>query len=258
MNKNNQNEKYVPTLYNQAANINEQLSKIKVFNTNTLEIYTKNEETLELYSQGVFAYKNDKEFFTRINGVRKNMGVIHISKAIGTVLAEIDADAIQLIYLKDYTDRAYEKIKHFNTVKQICGDPDDEAEYSLNEDKRNQFIEGLTMFVAKQVFTYKLALNTIVNERIKGAVDRMVGIKDRTRTLHAATWQIANVLKDRGMSPNEVKRKVLELYSKTDEELRLMAKNNQWGYQQARIDKKVYEKKFGRLKNKKDKVDTTA
>lgn len=222
-------------LYLEAGRMNKAVSGLPV-NIHLIDVMKSNENTLEIMSQGVFGYEKDGDFFSYIAGTTKRMALGKISKEIENVLKSKNTSNVQLLHLADYTDEVYEQIKKFPTVKKVCGNPDDEAEFISMEENRDMFKNALAHFIARQLFVYKLNFNSIVNSEIREAVKGFVERRDRTKTLHHVSWQTAKTFKDGGLDIKQVTSRIFNVFTEGNKKLQEQARSYGMGYLQKQSD----------------------
>lgn len=153
-------------------------------------------------------------------------------QCVKKMLLTKDTKLIQLIYLQQYTDEVYEMIKKYPTVMKICGDPYDKAEYISMEECRQEFKNALAHFIARQLFAYKYYFNQIVNDEMRNIVEKFIERRDRTRTLHAVSWQTAKTFEKGGLDIIQVTDIIFKLFTTETKELASKARKKNLGYLQ--------------------------
>lgn len=221
-------------LYQESNRIKEVVDSLEM-SIHSYKVMMQHEETLEVMGQIVFGYEKDTDFFYYLTQSKKT-ATGKISECIKRLLLSQNVQSIQLINLGKFADAVYEMIKEYPTVKKVCGDPNDEAELSKMQDNREEFMNALTHFIARQLYIYKYYFKQIMNPEIEGMIEKFIELRDRTRTLHAVSWQTAKTYAGNGLSVSQVTQIISDLFKEESKELAKKAKENHLGYLQKQAE----------------------
>lgn len=217
-------------LYQESKRVKEIVDAMEM-SIHSYKVMMQHEETLEVMGQIVFGYEKDTDFFYYITQSKKT-ATGKISECIKKLLLSQNVQSIQLINLGKFTESVFEMIKGYPTVKKVCGDPNDEAELSKMQDKRDEFKNALAHFIARQLYIYKYYFKQIMNPEIEGMIEQFIELRDRTKTLHAVSWQTAKTFAGAGLSVKDVTNIIFDLFTEESKVLAEKAKKNHQGYLQ--------------------------
>ncbi|MCG5252567.1 hypothetical protein [Brevibacillus agri] len=213
-------------IYTQALEVQNNISRLSGYSVANYDIVRGQEMLLESMAVKALIYPTIKDIVNSCGLSVKRLASSEISKQTTKVLTRYDAGNIQLINLFSFTNEVYGEIKELPTVTKICGDPANEADYSVNEVNRGRFMNGLAHFVARQILLFKRQLSEIVNEKVARATDLWCEAYDGKKGTFVAFHQIANKLRDGGLEPAEAKDALTEVSQAKVSELAAFLREN--------------------------------
>jgi len=158
----------------------------------------------------VFTFPNDKSIFEFFDVPKcGKLATPAMSKATETILREYKMARARLINLHDIVNNVFEKVENYPSVKP-----------KLKTDKdKEYFIKALSYFVAKHILIHRCKLGKISNKETKELISEFIDTSNAERGMFKAFHQIANKLKDGGLSPIEALKQLKNQIVKRKEEL---------------------------------------
>jgi len=198
-------------IYTQALEVQNNINRLSGYSVANYDIVRSQEMLLEMMAVKALIHPTIKEIIKSCGVPVKRLASSKISEQTTKVLTRYNAGDIQLINLYSFTNEVYGEIKDLPTVVKVCGDPTNEADYSVNEVSRGKFMNGLAYFVARQILLFKRQLSEIINEKVAKAADLWCEAYDGKKGTFVAFHQIANKLRDGGLEPAEAKEALTEV-----------------------------------------------
>lgn len=217
-------------IYVQANEVYRNVSTLRGFTAANFEIVRSQEQLLEKLSVMALIPETVKDL-VNLSGIDvKKLASGRISKATTEVITSKTTNDVQLINLFPITNEVYEKVKHLPTVKAICGDPDNKIDFAVHENSRSRFMNGLAMFVARQILIVKFQLGEVLDSKVYRAVDLFRDAYDGKRGMYIAFHQITNKLVAGGIDKDEAKRALVEVCQEKVDRLAEYVRANFGGY----------------------------
>ena len=184
------------------------------------------EENLEKIVSRAFLHDTIKSILNSTGLEIKRIAYQKISKALMDILRTKRADKVELIYLYPLTVQLFRAIEDFPTVKAVCGDKDNKAQYSLKEESRKMFLDALALFVGRQVLICKHLMGTMISKDVDIATNRFLHRYNVTRSLYMAIHQAANKFIAGKISVDELKEIISSIAEQDYENIRNFIKTN--------------------------------
>ena len=193
------------SLLEYSQKVYETVKHIKGNSINALETRISFEKNLEKIAAKAFLHDTIKSILNSTGLDIKRIAHQKISKSLMDILRSKTADEVELTFLYPFTMKLYEEIQDFPTVKAVCGDRENIAQYLVKKEKRKLFLDALALFVGRQILICKHLMGTTISDDVDNATSRFLHRYNVTRSLYMAIHQSANKYVSGEISADELK-----------------------------------------------------
>lgn len=196
----------------------------------TISVVVTNETLLERLASLTLMHESISDLFRMCGIAVKRLPVQKISAELNKIFRSLTVHEFQLVGLYGMTTKLFTQVQAFPSVKRICGDPDSVTDSDDKREEKEKFMNGLAYFVARQILLVKTKLCQTIDERVAASSERYLEAVDGRRSMYSGLHQIANKLRDGGLSPAEAKEKIGEVYTARRAELAEQVRKHTGGY----------------------------